>query len=171
MVSAAAQNSPAWDAHCQCGWQLGAEAWASEVRPGERNGVGCMEIAWEGCVWYATTEGVGRSLGLLERQDAIDRGAWGEGLDCHRSFLFYVCSQVVGYCPHDLQGRCEKVPASASISDSRGGVQAIATVEDLTSWSQSQFLPFQEHVLAANLRTPSQGDNSQHTLRKEITNI
>ena len=84
---------------------------------------------------------------------------------------FYVCSQVVGHCPHDLQGRCEQVSAAAFISDSRGGVQAIATAEGPMSWSQSQFLPFQEHVLAANLHTSSQGDNGHHTLRKEMTNI
>ena len=80
-------------------------------------------------------------------------------------------SQVAGHCPHDLQGGREQVPAAASISDSRGRVQAIATAEGPTSWNQAHFLPFQEHVLAANLHTPSQGDNGQHTMRKEMTNI
>ena len=80
-------------------------------------------------------------------------------------------SQVAGHCPHDLQGGCEQVPAAASISDSRGRVQAIATAEGPTSWNQVHFLPFQEHVLAANLHTPSQGDNGQHMMRKEMTNI
>ena len=50
----------------QCGQRPGAEARASEVRPRERTGVGCTEIAWRG--WRVATEGVlRRSLGLPQR--------------------------------------------------------------------------------------------------------
>ena len=33
---------------CQCWWGLGAEPQASEIRPGERTGVGCMETPRRG---------------------------------------------------------------------------------------------------------------------------
>ena len=39
---------PFWDPHPLCVQGPDAETWASEDRPGERTGVGCMETAWRG---------------------------------------------------------------------------------------------------------------------------
>ena len=108
-----------WD-----GQGLGAEARASEVRPGERTGVGCVETAWGGKgVVHHNPGNTGRSLGPPKRQGTIvGEGVWKEGRDYHRSFSLHSSSQVAGHCLHELQGR---VWAATTISDSRGGCRPL----------------------------------------------
>ena len=84
---------------CRCGWGLGAEAQASEVRPRERSRVDCEETAWRG--WTVATEGVlRRSLGPPVRLGGIQGARW----DHHKGFFPCECSQAIGHYLRELWG-------------------------------------------------------------------
>ena len=80
-------------------------------------------------------------------------GARGEGQDHHKSFFLCECSQATGHCLHELWGQ-------AQVAAPNGGFRV-------------RHRPCPHHPGSAQgplyLHTSYQGDNSQHTLRKEQT--
>ena len=81
---------------CWCGRGLGAEAWASDIRPGEKAGTGCKEEPPERAgMLYTITEGVQEKAWARQKGKApLLGGRQGEGQEHHRSFLL---------CTHTLR--------------------------------------------------------------------
>ena len=115
------------------GWGLGAEAWASEVRAGERTVVGCVKTAWQGRVRCATTEGVWEEAWAHQKGKVpLLWGAWGEGQDLHRSFFLCVYAlrqQVTAYMSsgggHELWLPCRTPEMGADCCCQQGSCEQV----------------------------------------------
>ena len=165
----------------QCGRGLGAEAWASEVRPGEKTGVGCAETALRGwiLVWLKPRVYAEEAQAHHRGKVPLLRARKGRGGTWHSSLLPCTCT---------LRRQDTACTGSRSRHQPLLWAQGWAWATDAIAGSRgtSEPPPYRElweRVPAATfagsgrerqpllLHTPYQWDNSQHTLRKETAGI